>query len=201
MSPILPDGRASAVLHLARLLRLQLRFGRLLRVVRVSKPRAGPGGTALQFGPAGSAGPALWPLAGRPLTAELPMQNPPGRVHSVACPGPSAWRAAALLPLSGGLSQTRKSPARRIGTPIPDSRPNRESGDFPIPGQIGNRGFPPRFPAKNREIGGIGNPSDFLSDEYQLQWTRNILLVLSREYHASAFTGNWYAAPIQGPRQ
>ena len=46
---------------------------------------------------------------------------------------------------------------------------------LPIPGQkMGNRG--------NRE-------SDFLSDEYQLQWTRNIL-VLSREYHASAFTGS-----------
>ena len=24
-------------------------------------------------------------------------------------------------------------------------------GDSPFPGQIGNRGFPPRFPAKNRE--------------------------------------------------
>jgi len=84
------------------------------------------------------------------------------------------------------FGQTRKSPAaRRIGTPIPGpgrignrgfpvSRPNRESGiPSPIPGKkSGNRG--------NRE-------SDFLSDEYQLQWTRNIL---SREYHASAFTGS-----------
>ena len=51
--------------------------------------------------------------------------------------------------------QTRKSPARRIGTPIPDSRPNRESGISRFPGQIGNRGFPPRFPAKNRESGPI----------------------------------------------
>jgi hypothetical protein len=43
------------------------------------------------------------------------------------------------------------------GTPIPDSRPNRETGDFPIPdsGRIGNRGFPPRFPAKSG-IGGTG---------------------------------------------
>ncbi len=82
-------------------------------------------------------------------------------------------------------AQTRKSPARRIGTPIPG------------PGRIGNRGFPPRFPAK--KSGNRGDrESDFLSDEYQLQWTRNIL---SREYHASAFTGSWYAAPIQGPRQ
>ena len=46
---------------------------------------------------------------------------------------------------------------RPIGTPIPDSRPNRETGDFPIPafGRIGNRGFPPRFPAKSG-IGGTG---------------------------------------------
>ena len=46
---------------------------------------------------------------------------------------------------------------RPIGTPIPDSRPNRESGIpcFPIPGQIGNRGFPPRFLAKSG-IGGTG---------------------------------------------
>ena len=44
---------------------------------------------------------------------------------------------------------------RPIGTPIPDSRPNRETGDFPIPdfGRIGNRGFPPRFPAKKSGIG------------------------------------------------
>jgi hypothetical protein len=52
-------------------------------------------------------------------------------------------------------SQTRKSPARRIGTPIPDSRPNRESGIPCFPAKIGNRGFPPRFPAKNRESGPI----------------------------------------------
>ena len=54
-----------------------------------------------------------------------------------------------------GSMQTRKSPARRIGTPIPGSRPNRETARFPIPdsrpnreseipspipGQIGNRG-------------------------------------------------------------
>ncbi len=45
----------------------------------------------------------------------------------------------------------------------PDSRfrPNRESGIpcFPIPAEsgIGNRRFP-RFPEKNREIGGVGNP-------------------------------------------
>ncbi len=62
--------------------------------------------------------------------------------------------------LSCTAAQTRKSPARRIGTPIPDS------------GRIGNRGFPvsrfrpsretippesPDFPKKpgNR---GIGNP-------------------------------------------
>ena len=45
---------------------------------------------------------------------------------------------------------------RPIGTPIPDSRPNRETGDFPIPdfGRIGNRGFPPPIPG---QIGNRGN--------------------------------------------
>jgi hypothetical protein len=83
--------------------------------------------------------------------------------------------------------QTRKSPARRIGTPIPGpGRIGNRGFPSPFPGQIGNRGFPPRFPAK--KSGNRGNrESDFLSDEYQLQWTQNIL---SREYHASAFTGS-----------
>ena len=45
---------------------------------------------------------------------------------------------------------------RPIGTPIPDSRPNRETGDFPIPdfGRIGTRGFPPPIPG---QIGNRGN--------------------------------------------
>ena len=63
--------------------------------------------------------------------------------------------------------QTRKSPARRIGTPIPVpgrignrgfpvSRPNRESGiPSPFPGKIGNRGngnwgFPGLTPSRSR---------------------------------------------------
>ncbi len=63
----------------------------------------------------------------------------------------------------------------------PDSRfrPNRESGIpcFPIPAESGSES--PDFP---KNPGNRGNrESDFLSDEYQLQWTRNIL---SREYHA-----------------
>jgi hypothetical protein len=47
---------------------------------------------------------------------------------------------------------------RPIGARIPDSRPNRETGDFPIPvpGRVGNPKFPPRFPAKSG-IGGTGN--------------------------------------------
>ncbi len=36
--------------------------------------------------------------------------------------------------------QTRKSPARRIGTPIPGRMGKRPVSRFPIPGQIGNRG-------------------------------------------------------------
>ena len=57
----------------------------------------------------------------------------------------------------------RAAPLRKSSPGVPprdpDSRfphrPNRETGDFPIPGQTGNRGFPPRFPAKNRESGPI----------------------------------------------
>ncbi len=52
-------------------------------------------------------------------------------------------------------SQTRKSPARRIGTPIPGSRPigKRPVSRFPIPGRsgIGNREIPPK-------IGKTGDP-------------------------------------------
>ncbi len=78
-------------------------------------------------------------------------------------------------------------------------RPGESGPRFPIPGRIGNRGFPVSRPNRESGIpspiqvpgkksGNRGNrESDFLSDEYQLQWTRNIL---SREYHASAFTGS-----------
>jgi hypothetical protein len=49
---------------------------------------------------------------------------------------------------------SRFSDLRPIGTPIPVSRPNRETGDFPIPvpGRVGNRKFPLRF-RPNRESG------------------------------------------------
>lgn len=65
------------------------------------------------------------------------------------------------MPVAHG-TQTRKSPACRPRDPDsrsrdrdPRSRPNRATGDFRIPdsGRVGNRGFPPRFPAKS-EIGG-----------------------------------------------
>jgi hypothetical protein len=48
---------------------------------------------------------------------------------------------------------------RPIGTPIPVSRPKRETGDFPIPvpGRVGNRKFPLRFPAKSGRFRGNGN--------------------------------------------
>ena len=84
----------------------------------------------------------------------------------------------------------------------PGNRRPAESGPrFPVPGRIGNRGFPVSRP--NRESGipspipgkksGIGadsggSDSRFPSEsEHQPQWTRNIL---SREYHASALTGS-----------
>jgi hypothetical protein len=71
--------------------------------------------------------------------------------------GPIRLRTFTVLDFR--VAQTRKSPARRIG-PGPRFPVPAESGigDSLFPGQIGNRGFPPRFPAKNREIGGIGNP-------------------------------------------
>jgi hypothetical protein len=79
-------------------------------------------------------------------------------------------------------------PANR--DPDSRSRPNRESGIPCFPAKSGNRGFPGPSggPIPGQKSGNRGNrESDFLSDEYQLQWTRNIL---SREYHASALTGS-----------
>ena len=70
-------------------------------------------------------------------------------------------RGPTWLRTSGG--QTRKSPARRIGTPIPFPAESG-IGDSLFPGQIGNRGFPPRFPAKKSGIGGSDRNSRFPSD-------------------------------------
>jgi hypothetical protein len=86
---------------------------------------------------------------------------------------PAAFQSAATCCRSGKrncqasvrAAQTRKSPARRIGTPIPGSRPigKRPVYRFPIPDSrpIGNResGNPPK---KNRENG--GSDSRFPSD-------------------------------------
>ncbi len=83
-------------------------------------------------------------------------------------------------------NQTKKSPARRHRDPDSRSRPNRKSGIacFPPDSRFRRIGESP-FP---ENPGNRGNwESDFLSDEYQLQWTRSIL---SREYLASAFTGS-----------
>ncbi len=67
--------------------------------------------------------------------------------------------------------------------PVPaESGIGDSSSLFPDSGRVGNRGVP--VSRKNGKSGESG--IRFLSDEYQLQWTRNIL---SREYHASAFTG------------
>ncbi len=91
-------------------------------------------------------------------------------------------------------TQTRKSPARRIGTPIP------------VPGRIGNRGFPvfrpnrgfpSRFPVKTRESGEISDsrfPSDVraataVDSEYTLP---RVSCQCSHRQHA---------APIQGLRE
>jgi hypothetical protein len=71
-------------------------------------------------------------------------------------------------------SQTRKSPARRIGTPIPGSRPNRETARFPtrIPDSrpIGNResGNPPPNRENARGIR-FPIPDSRLTSEHQLQ--------------------------------
>jgi hypothetical protein len=68
-----------------------------------------------------------------------------------------------------GVHDLRFPDLRPIGTPIPDSWPNRESpGDSlfrnPIPGQIGNRGIdgvtgippPDSRPNRRESIGGTG---------------------------------------------
>jgi len=49
--------------------------------------------------------------------------------------------------------QTRKSPARRIGTPIPDSRPKSGIGDSLFPGQNRESGIPSPIPGKKSGIG------------------------------------------------
>jgi hypothetical protein len=86
----------------------------------------------------------------------------PGTVAQPECTRTPAWwpdLVAARLGLRRACimmcGQTRKSPARRIGTPIPSpgSRPNRESGIPCFPAKSGIGGIPPRFPAKNRESG------------------------------------------------
>jgi hypothetical protein len=103
-------------------------------------------------------------------------------LHFSAYPHSSRWHWH-LCQWSERSDQEIPGPPNRD----PDSRfrPNRESGIpcFPIPAESGSES--PDFPKKpgNRR----NRDSDFLSDEYQLQWTRNIL---SREYHASAFTGS-----------
>jgi hypothetical protein len=130
-----------------------------------------------------------WVLAGRPASTRaelhaLPLKNeiprPLRRRAGAGCMPLAARDAAPTVPAPPGLAldQTRKSPARRIGTPIP------------VPGQIGNRGLPVSRP--NRESG-IPSPipqnresGDPIPDSrvpvtwttdpsaHQPQWTRNI---------------------------
>jgi hypothetical protein len=85
---------------------------------------------------------------------------------------------------------------RPIGAPIPDSRPNRESGDFPIPvpGQVGNRGFPPRFPAKS----GIGAWKAYLPTENTLNGKRPRLVHRPRAGRESGLRGNGNSMGISG---
>jgi hypothetical protein len=111
-------------------------------------------------------------------------------VWDVIQPGQGAFSHFSFFFLVTFAEGSKAGPDQEIPGPPnrdPDSRfrPNRESGIpcFPIPAESGSES--PDFPKKP---GNRGNrESDFLSDEYQLQWTRNIL---SREYHASAFTGS-----------
>jgi hypothetical protein len=133
-------------------------------------PTAPPGAAALLQGSWASAARAdrpeftvlavQWKSTGSPL-AELP----PGQVGHVT-------RADQEIPGPPNRDPDSRFRGNR-GFPVSRFRPSRESGIDDSPD----------FPKKNR-----GNrESDFLSDEYQLQWTRNML---SREYHASPFTGS-----------
>ena len=72
--------------------------------------------------------------------------------------GPHQAMSDATPIARGNSIQTRKPPARRIGTPIPDSRPNRDSGIPCFPAKSGIGDSLPDSRQKNREIGGIGNP-------------------------------------------
>jgi hypothetical protein len=98
---------------------------------------------------------------------------------------------------TGPAAQTRKPPARRIGTPIPGpgrigkrgfpvSRPNRETG-IPSPGP---------FPGKNTGNGGSDSrfPSDVrASTAVDSEYTQpRVSCQCSHRQHA---------APIQGPRE
>ena len=108
----------------------------------------------------------------------------------------NAARSPSLAPAAGiaprGTEADQEIPGRRPGTPIPGSRPNRESG-------IGNREIPGFSEKKTGKNGGVPDSrriSRFRSDEHQLQWARNRL---SREYHASALTGSTEVThPAQG---
>jgi hypothetical protein len=91
------------------------------------------------------------------------------------------------------------------GLPVSRPRNPRPGTSIPARGRIGKRGLPvsPPFPdscesgigefplhKKNGNPPGefrVGNPISLVSDEHQLQWTRNIP---SREYHGIALTGS-----------
>jgi hypothetical protein len=161
-----------------------------------------PGAAGGRKGPGVSSGP-LGPV---------PCKRPR---RSLRNPRRDRRQAARQLPLrqlragADEASQTMRGRPRRRAVPGPGAsaprpgnpRPGESGPRFPIPGRIGNRGFPVSRP--NRESGipspipgkKIGNRGRFgASDsrfpsesEHQPQWTRNIL---SREYHASALTGS-----------
>ena len=117
------------------------------------------------------AGSRLGPCPSRPNQTTWENPGPPP-------PGPRFPFARGRIGKRPGISRSR-FPA------------NWESG-------IGNREIP-HFPReKTRKRG--SRESGFVSEEHQLQWTRNIL---SRECHASALCHRQHhdAAPIQGPHE
>jgi hypothetical protein len=91
-----------------------------------------------------------------------PIKKKPGSDESPICRGGPQWRVSRPGNPRPGESGPR--------FPIPDSRPNRESGIpcVPIPGQIGNRGFPgdslpdsrPNRESGERELGISGSRGD-----------------------------------------
>ncbi len=139
-------------------------------------------------------------LGPRGILAE-DLLGPPGNLPLAAASLSECQRAFMIGWPAVQCTQTRKSPAcrprdrdSRSRDRDSRSRPNRETGDFPIPdsGGVGNRGYPPRFPAKSG-IGGTG-VGDFRVWLYTCQWAGH------RDWHSCYEKGRFCVGGSVGGR-